>query len=137
MKKKYIPIISNINNRKVKFSKSLSEVLITPHYKDINKKELKNNKDGLKAKSTRIHLPIIEPKTTKKTNILLLNDLFNSQTINNSKISSNYFNSKKPLESKKFKNKIIIKKNKSNLNIYNICLKNDYQEIHNIRYYNC
>ena len=137
MKKKYIPIISNINNKKVKFLKSLSEVLISPHYNDNNKKTLKNNKSDAKINTSKIFLPKIKTNKNYKNHIILLNNAFNSQTINNSKLSSNCFISKKPLESKKFKTKIIMKKNKSNLNIYNICLKNDYQKlIRNIRYYN-
>ena len=137
MKKKYIPIISNINNKKVKFLKSLSEVLISPHYNDNNEKTLKNNKSDAKINSSKIFLPKIKTNKNYKNHIILLNNAFNSQTINNSKLSSNCFISKKPLESKKFKTKKIMKKNKSNLNIYNICLKNDYQKlIRNIRYYN-
>ena len=108
--------------RKNEFIKSLSESHITINNNNKNKKNLK------------INLPKIV--SYQRNNILLLNNVLNSKTIGNNKEYSNNFISKRPFEDKKFKHKKLIKKNKSSLNIYNICLNREIPTIHNIRYYN-
>ena len=135
MDQKIQAIISK-NNKKNKFKKSLSEDLIIPNNNKININNLKIINSDEKKIIPKIKLPIIDSNRKNKNNILLINNILNSQTINTFKVHTYGFNSKKPLENKKFKNKFLIKKNKSSLNIYNICLKKEYQKMHNIRYYN-
>ena len=100
------------------------------------------NKINLKLKKQNINLPLISSNNNQKKNVLLLNNIFTTKTIFSPKSFSNAFVSRKPLESnKKSKNiKIKMNKNKSLLNIYNIRLKNDFQENYirpfNIKFYN-
>ena len=135
MDQKIQAIISKIN-KKNKFKKSLSEDLIIPNNNKININNLKIINSDEKKIIPKIKLPIIDSNRKNKNNILLINNILNSQTINTFKVHTYGFNSKKPLENKKFKNKFLIKKNKSSLNIYNICLNREIPTIHNIRYYN-
>ena len=121
-------------NKKNKITKSLSsETLMFKHNK---------NKINLKLKKPNINLPLISSNNNPKKNVLILNNNFNTKTISSPKNFSNGFVSRKPLESnKKYKNnKIKMNKNKSLLNIYNIRLKNEFQENYirpfNIKFYN-
>ena len=123
----------NTNTKKKEFSKSLSEILTIPTKYKNNKINLKKN--NAKINTNKLNLPLIN--SHNNNHIILLNNVFYSKTLDiNKTISSNCFNSKKPLENKKYKNKIVFKKNKHSVNIYNIRLENEFQNIHNIRYYN-
>ena len=125
-----------LNKNKKPFPKSLSELLTIPNNigSNANSIELKKNKNNKILNTKKINLPKIETYFTN--HILLLNNALNSQPEDTHKTLSGFFSSKKPLESKQLKNKILLKKNKSNLNIYNIHLEKEIPTIFNIRYYN-
>ena len=125
-----------LNRNKKPFLKSLSEILTIPNNigTNANSIEVKKNKKIKILNTKKINLPKIESYFTN--HILLLNNALNSQPEDTHKTLSGVFSSKKPLESKQLKNKISLKKNKSNLNIYNIHLEKEIPTIFNIRYYN-